>query len=67
MLVYIACHLVSFNSFQRKMSEPQDDHQKLRAKVGAKPFDTQQQHWTQIDKIFTIPALQLHAATSQEV
>jgi len=36
------------------------------SKLGAKPFDSCQHHWTKIDKMYVAPALQLHEAASQE-
>jgi hypothetical protein len=63
--VQIACHLLNFNGFQRKSLIRQNDHQKMRAKLGAKPFYSRQHHWTKMDKICIAPALQLNEAASQ--
>jgi hypothetical protein len=49
----------------KKSLSRQNDHQKMRAKLGAKPFDACQQHWTKMDKIWVAPALQPHEAASQ--
>jgi hypothetical protein len=55
-----------FNSFQLKSLSRQNDHQKKRAKLGAEPFDSCQQHWTKMDTLCVAPALQLHESAFQE-
>jgi len=57
---------ISFAStaFNKKSLSSQNDHQKMRAKLGAKPFDSCQHHWTTMDKICVALALQLHEAAS---
>jgi len=62
----MASHSFRFNSFQQKSLSRQNHHQKMRAKLGAKPFDACQLHWTTMDNIYVAPALQLHEAASQE-
>jgi hypothetical protein len=51
-------------AFNKKSLSRQNDHQKMRAKLGAKPFDSCQQHWTKMDTLCVAPALQLHEAAS---
>jgi hypothetical protein len=60
----MASHFFRFNSFQQQSLSRQKDHQKMRAKLGAKPFDSCQHHWTKMDNIYVAPALQLHEAAS---
>jgi len=62
----MASYSFCFNSFQQKSLSHQNDHQKMRAKVGAKPFDSCQQRWTTMDNFHVAPALQLHEAASQK-
>jgi hypothetical protein len=62
----MASHFLCFNIFQQKSLSRQNDHQKMRAKLGAKPFDSRQQHWTKMDKICIAPALHLFEAASRE-
>lgn len=49
-----------------KSLNSQNDHQKLRAKLGAKPFNSRQQHWTTLDTFHTTSAWQAHQTTSQQ-
>ena len=56
---------LSLQSLSTKSLSCPNDHQKMRAKMGAKPFDSCQLHWTKLDKIFVTLALQLHEASSQ--
>jgi hypothetical protein len=58
---------ISFASttFNNKSLSRQNDHQKMSAKLTAKPLDSCQLHWTKMDKICVAPALQLHEAASQ--
>jgi hypothetical protein len=53
----MASHFFRFNSFQQKSLSRQNDHQKMRAKLGAKPFGSCQHHWTKMDKIYVAPVL----------
>jgi hypothetical protein len=59
---------ISFAStaFNKKSLSRQNDHQKLRAKLRAKPFYSCQHHWTKMDKNCVAPALQLNEAASQQ-
>jgi hypothetical protein len=61
----MASHFFRFNSFLQKKPEPPKRPQEMRAKLGAKPFDSCQHHWTTMDTLCVAPALQLHEAASQ--
>jgi hypothetical protein len=57
--------LFRFSSFQQKSLSRFNGDQKMRAKLGAKPFDFCQHHWTKMDTIWVTPALQLYEAASR--
>jgi hypothetical protein len=57
---------LSLQQLSTKKPEPPKRPQEMRAKLGAKPFDACQHHWTKMDTIYVAPALQLHESASQE-
>lgn len=60
----IASHFLCFNIFKQKSLNCQNDHHKMRAKLGASPFYSCHHHWTKMDKIHIAPALYLSEAAS---
>jgi hypothetical protein len=56
----VACHFFRYNSLQSKNLSRQNDQQKL----GAKPFDSCQHHWTKMDNMCVALAPQLYEAAS---